>query len=243
MPEGKQERGIAEGVAPGKRLEVLWDLEIEEGKVESTWWPCKAVSLSDRAMEDAVERGIREGEEKGQIWDVRYDPHDAFDYEGDDLLAELVFVSEHKVFDTGADDVLPWRFEGSAWMPAEKLAAESDAKEAEKEDAAHGMLADENALPVKIIPVPKEDAQAAEEAADAIRGAALEALAEEKAYVDAMPEGEEKEAAKERLAEEERKAEAKAEAGAFPELRAEVVVEPVDSLTPLGSAVKNAFSK
>ena len=38
-------------------------------------------------------------------------------------------------------------------------------------------------------------------------------------------------------------AEAKAEAGAFPELRAEVVVEPVDSLTPLGSAVKNAFSK
>ena len=38
-------------------------------------------------------------------------------------------------------------------------------------------------------------------------------------------------------------AEAKAEAGTFPELRAEVVVEPVDSLTLLGTAVKNAFSK
>ncbi|GMI40098.1 hypothetical protein TeGR_g2224 [Tetraparma gracilis] len=124
----------------GSRVVVMWDLESEGGgSFTETWW---GASILPYAAGSTYE--LRDDE----TGDVATVPMHTLRYDANELLgypeateSDVVFLSEHLIFDVGLQMTSVFKKEGSAWLPSDvdlteaQGAEEKQGKEEKKEEA------------------------------------------------------------------------------------------------------------
>ncbi|KAJ8902457.1 hypothetical protein NDN08_006862 [Rhodosorus marinus] len=100
-PQKRRRLSEEELVAVGKRIEVKWDLDDENGVVRSRWWGAKVL----RKVESP-------GDEKVPF-DILYDPFEDFA----ETQCRIVFLSTTELRDSESGDLLYWRAEGDDSEP------------------------------------------------------------------------------------------------------------------------------
>lgn len=111
------------GVAPGTRLEVLWEVERFEGDTQnSVWWPCTVLTKTDSAVKLELELDNPELQYV-VVYEVRYDAIPEFPewQTSAELTAHVAFTEEHELFTAEVDEGFhAWRFAGDSWVPLEE---------------------------------------------------------------------------------------------------------------------------
>ena len=101
------------GVSIGSTIEVLWEVELEDGDTESVWWAAK-VGVDDSSEEPGAAR-------------IDYVPQHGFEAE----TRRVILMADNWLWDAVNKDKLPYRKEGE---PSPPSAAELEVKEEAEAD-------------------------------------------------------------------------------------------------------------
>jgi len=100
-PQKRRRLSEEDLVAVGKRIEVKWDLDDENGVVRSRWWGAKVL------------RKVEASGDENAPYDILYDSYEDFL----ETQCRIVFLSTTELQDSESGDLLYWRSEGDDSEP------------------------------------------------------------------------------------------------------------------------------
>mmetsp|Transcript_76 Transcript_76/g.103 ORF Transcript_76/g.103 Transcript_76/m.103 type:complete len:325 (-) Transcript_76:66-1040(-) len=116
------------GLQPNTRIEVKWDLLMEESnrlEVETRWWGAELLPHDGRMHTLSEVDGIGDDPVTVALRVLEYDPYVAGGFH-EKTTAEVAFLNDHLLYEVATETHLGFRIEGSTWEDNEDSEADDD---------------------------------------------------------------------------------------------------------------------
>eukprot|EP00879_Flechtneria_rotunda_P016489 GHRR01017255.1.p1 GENE.GHRR01017255.1~~GHRR01017255.1.p1 ORF type:complete len:165 (+),score=64.66 GHRR01017255.1:532-1026(+) len=108
------------GINIGARIEVMWQVEPEEGEPYKRWWGANIMAAGQQ------EPASTSGSSAQHVYDLKYDAFDDFAEE----VVRVQLLSNHQLLDMSQDEIMFWRHEGDRFEPPDHQTMEAEEADA-----------------------------------------------------------------------------------------------------------------